>query len=177
VAAYALAIATALGCDGDVRRVLQRGGVLHDIGKIGIPDAILKKAGPLSAAETALMQRHPAIGCDLLRDMPFLDGELAVIRHHHERWDGGGYPDRLVGEAIPLAARILAVADAFDAMTSDRPYRRGMPLMVARTRLLDGAGSQFWRPAAYQLVSLIDAGTVRLIKDEPALSLVETAIA
>ena len=123
---------------------LEYGFLLHDIGKIGIPDAVLDKAGPLSKAELRLMQRHPLIGSELLADVPLLDGEgLQVVRSHHERWDGQGYPDGLEGEEIPFGARIFAVADALDAMTSDRPYRRRLSWEQAVDEILRGSTAQF----------------------------------
>jgi cyclic di-GMP phosphodiesterase len=123
---------------------LEYGFLLHDIGKIGIPDAVLEKAGPLDAAEQRLMRRHTLIGSDLLAEVPLLAGEgLQVVRSHHERWDGNGYPDRLVAEEIPVGARILAVADALDAMTSDRPYREQLGWDDACDQILRGVGSQF----------------------------------
>src|ERR671935_1264296 len=107
---------------------VEYGFMLHDVGKIGIPDHILQKPGPLSDSEWRLMQAHTVLGEQLLRGVTFLQGEgLAVVRSHHERWDGDGYPDGLRGNEIPMAARIFAVADALDAMTSDRPYRSALP--------------------------------------------------
>jgi putative nucleotidyltransferase with HDIG domain len=117
--------------------------ILHDVGKIAVPDSILNKPGPLTPEEHEIMKSHATKGYDLVlrTDVPM---EVAVVvRHHHERWDGQGYPDCLRGEAIPVAARILAVADAFDAMTTDRPYRAGLSLAEARARIQAGSGSQF----------------------------------
>ena len=123
---------------------LEYGFLLHDIGKIGVPDSILEKDGPLSKEELTLMQQHPLIGADLLADVPLLDGEgLQVVRSHHERWDGRGYPDGLAGEEIPIGARIFAVADALDAMTSERPYRGALEWEDAVDTLLRESGSQF----------------------------------
>jgi putative two-component system response regulator len=106
---------------------LRRGGYLHDLGKVAVPEAILLKPGPLSAAEREVVQRHPAIGEEICRPLRSLREVLPIIRHHHERRDGSGYPDGLRGEAIPLTARILQVADIFDALTTDRPYRQALP--------------------------------------------------
>jgi response regulator RpfG family c-di-GMP phosphodiesterase len=123
---------------------LEYGFLLHDIGKIGIPDAVLDKSGPLSTSELRLMQRHPLIGSQLLADVPLLDGQgLQVVRSHHERWDGQGYPDGLEAEEIPRGARIFAVADALDAMTTDRPYRRRLSWEQACDEILRESGSQF----------------------------------
>jgi response regulator RpfG family c-di-GMP phosphodiesterase len=120
------------------------GFMLHDVGKIGIPDSILQKPGPLTPSERRLMETHTVLGEQLLRGVSFLQGTgLEVVRSHHERWDGGGYPDRLERDDIPVAARIFAVADALDAMTSDRPYRRALPWAAARRELVAQAGRQF----------------------------------
>ncbi|HWD64547.1 MAG TPA: HD-GYP domain-containing protein [Solirubrobacteraceae bacterium] len=117
------------------------GFLLHDVGKVGIPDAILLKDGPLSKEERALMQQHPIIGETIVRD--FLGDGTAVVRSHHERWDGRGYPDGLGGEEIPLPARAFAVADVLDALTSDRPYRPASPVAEARAMIVAQAGRQF----------------------------------
>ncbi|HET7759180.1 MAG TPA: HD domain-containing phosphohydrolase [Gaiellaceae bacterium] len=141
---YALELTEAVepGLLGDAS--LEYGFLLHDIGKIGIPDAILDKAGPLQDGELRLMRRHPLIGAQLLADVPLLDGEgLQVVRSHHERWDGSGYPDGLVEEEIPKGARIFAVADALDAMTTDRPYRPRLSWDVAVDEILRESGHQF----------------------------------
>jgi putative nucleotidyltransferase with HDIG domain len=122
---------------------LRRGALLHDIGKIGVPDNVLRKPAALSELEWALMKRHPEHGARIIARIPFLEEVSLIVRHHHERWDGCGYPDRLAGEAIPLGARIFAVADSFDAMTSDRPYRRAMSLEEARCEVTRCRGSQF----------------------------------
>ncbi|HSC50707.1 MAG TPA: HD domain-containing phosphohydrolase [Gaiellaceae bacterium] len=123
---------------------LEYGFLLHDIGKIGVPDAILDKAGPLQNGELRLMRRHPLIGVELLANVPLLDGEgLQVVRSHHERWDGSGYPDGLVADEIPKGARIFAVADALDAMTTDRPYRSRLGWDEAVDEILRESGHQF----------------------------------
>jgi response regulator RpfG family c-di-GMP phosphodiesterase len=119
------------------------GFTLHDIGKIGVPDAILMKPGPLSGDEWKVMRKHPAMGAKIVRPLGFPDRTLQVILHHHERFDGGGYPARLAGDEIPLAARVFAIADAFDAMTSDRPYRDAMPRNAALEIIVAEAGRQF----------------------------------
>jgi HD-GYP domain-containing protein (c-di-GMP phosphodiesterase class II) len=143
VAAYGLEIARACGIDDGADPDLEFGFLLHDIGKIAISDAILYKPGRLTGAERAAMRRHPLIGEEIVRGIDFLAGARQVVRSHHERWDGAGYPDRLAGERIPLAARVFAVADTFDALTTDRPYRAAASSAEARRVIADAAGSQF----------------------------------
>ncbi len=140
---YAVIMARALGCDEAEVSAVRRASVLHDIGKIGIEDAILRKQGRLEPEEELRMQRHPVIGVDMLKGIDFLDPVLALIRNHHERWDGNGYPDQLREDEIPLGARILAVADALDAMTSDRPYRAARTFEYAKTEILKGSATHF----------------------------------
>ena len=140
---YALIMANALGCSEVEINALRRASVLHDIGKIGIEDAILRKQARLEPDEALRMQKHPVIGVDMLKGIDFLDPVLPLIRHHHERWDGNGYPDELRADEIPLGARILAVADAVDAMTSDRPYRAARTFEYAKTEILKGSATHF----------------------------------
>jgi HD-GYP domain-containing protein (c-di-GMP phosphodiesterase class II) len=121
----------------------QRGALLHDVGKIGVPDFILHKPGPLTPEEWDDMKRHPGIGHEMLRDISFLSGAAEIVHCHHERFDGKGYPRGLMGDEIPLGARIFAIADTFDAMTSDRPYRKALPAEVARWEILRHSGTQF----------------------------------
>jgi response regulator RpfG family c-di-GMP phosphodiesterase len=145
VQSYASALAERVG-DSAVTRDASApyGFLLHDVGKIGIPDGILQKPGPLSAAERRRMQTHTVLGEAMLSGVAFLQGEgLRVVRSHHERWDGRGYPDGLAHDEIPVGARIFAVADALDAMTSHRPYRRAMSWEVARTEIVQQSGRQF----------------------------------
>jgi len=122
---------------------LRRGALLHDIGKIGVPDNVLRKPAALSDAEWVVMKRHPEHGARIISQIPFLQDVSRIVRHHHERWDGKGYPDGIAGEAIPLGARIFAVADSFDAMTSDRPYRRAMSVKDARVEVARCRATQF----------------------------------
>jgi HD-GYP domain-containing protein (c-di-GMP phosphodiesterase class II) len=117
--------------------------LLHDIGKIGIPDAILLKPGPLTPEEWAIMRTHPEIGKRLIERIPFLRGAVPIVYSHHEKWDGSGYPCALRGEEIPLGARIFAVVDAFDAMTFDRPYSRAVPFDAAKAEIKRCAGTHF----------------------------------
>jgi putative nucleotidyltransferase with HDIG domain len=124
-------------------RTLRRGALLHDVGKIGIPDEILRKTGELDGAQWRIMKRHPAYGARILAGIPYLSGAAEIVHHHHERFDGSGYPEGLAGEDIPLGARVFALADALDAMTSDRPYRRAMSLEDAITEIERCSGKQF----------------------------------
>ncbi len=142
VARYALFLASQIGLDADAMRTIQTAGLLHDIGKIGIPDHILRKPGKLTAAEFDIVKQHVVLGDMIVRDLPDLEQVRAGIRHHHERWDGDGYLERLEGESIPQIARILAVADTFSAMTTTRPYRKALDVREALTRLGDAAGTQ-----------------------------------
>jgi ribonuclease P protein subunit RPR2 len=141
---YAVELARALGSELVEDPSAEYGFLLHDVGKIGIPDNILQKPGPLSPEERALMQTHTVLGEQMLGGVAFLQGAgLEVVRSHHERWDGDGYPDGLGGEDIPLGARVFAVADTLDAMTSDRPYRRALDWSHAEQEILSEAGGQF----------------------------------
>jgi HD-GYP domain-containing protein (c-di-GMP phosphodiesterase class II) len=148
-------IALHLGARLGLREVdlvaLYRGGLIHDIGKIGVPDAILLKPGPLNAEEERQMRAHPLIGESIVKPLSSAASTLTIIRHHHERFDGGGYPDGLVGYKIPLLARIVSVCDAYDALASDRPYRVRRTPDEAHETLMRGAGQQWDR----ELVSLL----------------------
>jgi HD-GYP domain-containing protein (c-di-GMP phosphodiesterase class II) len=124
-------------------KVLERGSLLHDIGKIGISDTILHKPGHLTEDEWDIMHTHPDIGAYIIEDIPFLQETMPIIRYHHERWDGNGYPIGLRGKDIPLQARIFTVTDAFDALTSDRPYRKRIPVKEALQYLRGQAGILF----------------------------------
>ena len=123
LARYAVDLGQALGVGEAMLKALGLGGFLHDLGKIAVPDRILLKKGPLDTVERAVIQTHPVIGSDLVQEMRTLDGVRPIIRHHHERFDGSGYPDGLVGEEIPLGARIMAVVDVYDALRTERPYK------------------------------------------------------
>jgi len=143
VADLAAQIAQAMRLPAGVISDMRMGARLHDLGKIGVPDAILMKQGPLDPDELAVMKKHAEGGFEILRKAPLSDAVKLAVRHSHEQWDGTGYPDGLAGEAIPLLARIVSVVDAYEAMTSDRPYRNAMPMNEALDRLRRGAGSQF----------------------------------
>jgi len=143
VAAISLEIAGAMHLPAEEREALWRGALLHDIGKIGVADRVLRKPARLDDEEAGNMREHPRIGHDMLKGLRFLEPALPGVRHHHERWDGGGYPDGLLGEQIPLRVRILTVADVFDALTSDRPYRRGLSVKRATGLIVGESGTQF----------------------------------
>jgi putative nucleotidyltransferase with HDIG domain len=143
VAIYARDIAARLGLDDQEQKLAHLSGLVHDIGKIGLPAGLLEKAGPLTLAERRQMEQHAEIAERILAKVEDYAEIARVVRHHHERIDGGGYPDGLVGDEIPLLSRIIAVADAYNAMTSDRPYREAMPSHVARLRLAHAVETQF----------------------------------
>jgi ribonuclease P protein subunit RPR2 len=143
VAAYGLELARALGLALGDHPEIEFGFLLHDVGKVAIPDAILFKPRPLDREERLVMERHPEIGEQILREIEFLGPAKEVVRHHHERWDGHGYPDGLAGESIPIAARVFAVADALDALTTTRPYRPAVAIPRARQIIVAESGRQF----------------------------------
>ncbi len=143
VAALTLRLARQMGVSESQLRYIHWGAIIHDVGKIGVSDAILRKPAALTQSEWAEMRKHPEIGYNMLKDIPFLRPALDIVRYHHERYDGKGYPLGLAGETIPLAARIFAVVDAFDAMTSDRPYRKARLHDDALTEIRQLAGKQF----------------------------------
>ena len=137
------AVGRALGMDEAALHELRLAAVFHDIGKIAVPESILNKPGPLTDEERAVMERHTIVGEQILAPVEFLASVRPLVRHEHERWDGAGYPDGLAGEAIPLGSRIILACDALHAMTSDRPYRRALPLDAAIAELRRHAGTQF----------------------------------
>jgi HD-GYP domain-containing protein (c-di-GMP phosphodiesterase class II) len=132
-----------LGLSAEETRQVEIAAVLHDLGKIGIPDEILKKPSRLTPQERMIVQKHPELGWAVIKNIPGCQTASLLILHHHEMWDGNGYPAGLKGEGIPLGARIVAVTDAFDAMTTDRCYRKGMPTDQALATLEQFAGTQF----------------------------------
>jgi diguanylate cyclase (GGDEF)-like protein/putative nucleotidyltransferase with HDIG domain len=166
VTEYALWIAEELGLSDETMRVIRVGGLLHDVGKIGVPDEILRKPGGLTPEEWEVMRRHPQLGALIVAGVPGMEGILDIVRYHHERWDGQGYPDGRSGEEIPLLGRILAVADAFSAMTTDRPYRKGMNWNAALDEVRRNAGTQFDPTLAYAFLRA--AKTQRPTRDLPA---------
>jgi len=177
VAALGMELASRLQLSPSQQEIIHLAGLLHDIGKVGVDDAILKKPGKLTAAEFDHVKRHPVIGWEILSDLQGFDAILPAVRHHHERYDGGGYPDQLDGPKIPRMARIIAVADAYDAMRDDRPYRPGLTVAAIAEILRSGAGRQ-WDPAIVEAL-LADlpafdrlwatAAAARLDGDTPAV--------
>ena len=165
VADYATATGAHLGIYDRLGR-LEQAAPLHDIGKIAIADAILLKPESLDEHEYAEIKRHTEVSAEIIGSIPVLADLVPGVRHHHGRWDGTGYPDGLAAEEIPLEARVLAIADAFDAMTSDRPYRNGMPIEQARGVLVNERGRQFDPEMVDAFVALLDHGTVTL-RDYP----------
>jgi HD-GYP domain-containing protein (c-di-GMP phosphodiesterase class II) len=143
VTAYSILLAKHAGLDRSALATLRIGGLLHDIGKIAVPDAILRKPLPLTKEEFEQMKPHPVVGHQIISPIPQLAKAAPIVRWHHERIDGKGYPDGLAGDAIPLLSRVAAIADTYDAMTSDRPYRRGLDMNVAREEIHRCAGTQF----------------------------------
>jgi ribonuclease P protein subunit RPR2 len=165
VAAYGLELARAAGLALANDPQTEFGFLLHDVGKVAVPDAILFKPAPLTAEERLLMEQHPMIGWEILREIDFLGEAKLVVRHHHERWDGQGYPDRLAGEDIPLAARVFAVADVLDALTTLRPYRQPSSVGHAREMILEASGTQF-DPAVVDAFRSIPQETIEAIRIE-----------
>ena len=159
VADYACAIGYRLGMK-DQLLLFEQAGLLHDIGKIGVPDHLLLKPSRLTDEEYAIIKCHVRESAHIIETVPFLSDVVPLVKYHHERWDGKGYPDGLAGEEIPRAARVLAVADAFDAMTTDRPYRAAMSVETARGYLLEGRGTQFDPQAVNAMIQLIDDGII-----------------
>jgi len=143
VSRFAVALAQGLGMNQKEVETIEYAGLLHDIGKIGIDERILNKPGALTEQEMELMKSHASMSADIVKPIEFLKGAAPIVKHHHEWFNGGGYPSGLAGDAIPYGARILAVADAIEAMTSSRPYREEMPLRQGAEQLKSGSGTQF----------------------------------
>jgi diguanylate cyclase (GGDEF)-like protein len=157
VTRYAVFLGRQIGLDEGTLDILRVSGLLHDVGKIGIPDHILRKPGKLTAAEYDIVKQHVALGDVIVRDLPNVELIRAGVRHHHERWDGNGYLHRLAGDEIPIIARILAVGDAFSAMTTTRPYRKALDVAEALRRLEDAAGTQLDERLVIEFVGGIEA--------------------
>jgi putative nucleotidyltransferase with HDIG domain len=168
VTQYALAIARQMNyAPGDIVawRKLEHGCLLHDIGKIAVPDAVLSKPGRLTEDEFEVMKSHPVKGYEILKDLKMLTDELVIVRSHHERFDGKGYPDHKPGDQLPIYAWIASAADAIDAMTSDRPYRKGMSMEVALDEIAKGAGTHFHPDVAEAVLDAAHGGALKLIRD------------
>jgi len=159
VAIYSRDIATRMGLPPDVQERTYLCGLVHDIGKVGLPASLLLKDGPLTLEERRQMQEHPAIGEGILKKVDLYADVAVVVRHHHERVDGEGYPDKLQGDDIPLLSKIIAVADAYNAMTSNRAYREAMPSRVARLRLAQAVESQFDTSAVAAFEAILAGAT------------------
>lgn len=156
VADYAVALGTKLNLPKEELRDIAFGAVLHDIGKLVVYERILNKPGELDQEEWQILKEHPVIGASIIENMDFLSGTVALVRHHHEQWDGNGYPDGLQGDDIPMGARIIAVTDSYDAMTTDRPYRKALKRKVAIDTLRAKAGSQFDPEVVENFIELIE---------------------
>jgi putative nucleotidyltransferase with HDIG domain len=156
VVRLALSVAAELGLGRDLLRRIELGAVLHDIGKVRVPESILNKPGPLDDTEWEIMRAHPEVGERILQPITSLTPVLPIVRHHHERWDGDGYPDGLAERSIPVGARIVAVCDAYRAMTENRPYRGALSDDDARAELERGAGRQFDPDCVAALLRVLD---------------------
>jgi putative nucleotidyltransferase with HDIG domain len=156
VVRLALAVAAELDLEPRAARDVELGAILHDVGKVRVPEPILNKPGPLDEAEWAIMKTHPEVGEHILAPIQLLRPILPIVRHHHERWDGAGYPGGLAGRAIPLGARIVAVCDAYRAMSEDRPYRRALSEPERRQQLEQGTESQFDGDCVAALLRVLD---------------------
>jgi putative nucleotidyltransferase with HDIG domain len=161
VAIYARDIAARMSLSAEEQRLAYLCGLVHDIGKVGLPAGLLEKAGPLTLEERRVMEQHSEIGERILRNVDDYARIASIVRHHHERFDGSGYPDGLRGQRIPLLSRIIAVADAYNAMTSDRPYRDAMASSVARVRLEHANSSQFDPEVVAAFQSVLESSTER----------------
>jgi len=175
VAKLTVAIAREMNVPKEKLVDIERGALLHDVGKIGVPDAVLRKPRTLSRREWQTMQRHPLLAGVLVSKVGFLEGALPILLYHHERYDGNGYPFGLAGDRIPIEARIFAVVDAYDAMTSDRPYRKAMPHEEAVVEIVANAETQF-DPAVVQVFQEV-VKRIPLAEEEEAVSESEEAAA
>ena len=162
VAEYARVCSEAIGLKSEEVEFVTMSAHLHDIGKVGIPDSILKKNGKLTEEEYGVIKKHSEMGYKILKNIHGFDRFAVVVKHHHERWDGGGYPDSLKGEEIPLISRILTVADAFDAITSNRVYRNGMSVEVAVDEMLKNRWKQFDGDVVNAFIKILNSGKIIL---------------
>lgn len=166
VSAYAIAMARALGWHDQRQRVLEFGAILHDIGKLSIRESILSKTGPLAKEEWGEMRQHPIVGARMLEGIPYLAPSIPIVLYHHERWDGSGYPEGLERQEIPLEARLLAVADTFDAMTSDRPYRKALPVNLAYETITSESDQLFDPDMVQVFVDCWASGEIETIRKD-----------
>lgn len=166
LAEWAVRIAELLGVPESDLRDIEAASLLHDIGKIGLPDSILHKPGKLTREEFAITKKHPEYGWAILRSIPGFERTSLLVLHHHERYDGNGYPGGLCGESIPLGARIVAVVDAFDAMLSTRAYRDALPIDEVLRRLEADTGTQFDPKITPYFIDLAKAGLADLVRTE-----------
>ena len=162
VAYYASVLASCYGLNAEVVEIVREAGLLHDVGKIGIPEAILQKPSSLTSDEYEIIKKHPENAVSIIRHLPSLDYVIPAVVGHHERWDGKGYPRRLAGEDIPLTARILCVADCFDAVTTKRCYQSPRDIDRALQIIEDGAGTQFDPELAHLFVQMFREGKIEL---------------
>jgi ribonuclease P protein subunit RPR2 len=153
---YGMAIARKVDPELAARPEVAYGFFLHDIGKVGVPEQVLRKSGPLDSREWDVMRTHPMMGAQIIEPIRFLGEAVEIVRSHHEWFDGTGYPKGIAGEQIPLAARIFSIADSFDAMTSDRPYRSALPMEFAIAEIRAGAGTQFDPMAVAAFLEVVD---------------------
>lgn len=160
-------LAIAVELDDETVYAVRYGGILHDIGKIGVSEIVLTKPEPLTPDERIHMEKHPAIGARIVSQMRFANEVAPIVRHHHERWDGKGYPDGLYNEQIPIGARIVAIADSYDAMTTDRPYRAALGKDEAVRRLCEGSGTQWDAHLVDVFVGLVRNNGLQLPSIEP----------
>jgi HD-GYP domain-containing protein (c-di-GMP phosphodiesterase class II) len=167
--AYGLALARRVDPVLAARPEVAYGFFLHDIGKVGVPERVLSKPGPLTDDEWELMRAHPSIGAQIVEPIQFLGSAVEIVRSHHEWFDGRGYPRGLRGEQIPLAARIFSVADSFDAMTSDRPYRRALPVEHALDEVRTGTGTQFDPVVVEAFLELWGSGEIALDRGQVSI--------
>jgi HD-GYP domain-containing protein (c-di-GMP phosphodiesterase class II) len=165
VTAYGVLLAREAGLDLAAQPDVEFGFLLHDVGKVAVPDAVLFKPGRLTPAERRVVEEHPVAGERIVAGIGFLGRAREVIRHHHERWDGSGYPDGLAGDAIPLSARVFMLGDVLDALTTDRPYRRASPVAEARDLIERGAGAHF-DPAVVEAFARIPDERLETVRRE-----------
>jgi response regulator RpfG family c-di-GMP phosphodiesterase len=176
VALYSRRLAEQAGVTGEVLDTIEQGALLHDIGKIGVRDSILLKPGPLTPDEWVEMRRHPEFGFRMLAKMPYLHDAALIVLQHQERWDGKGYPQGLGGEDIVIGARIFCIADTLDAITSDRPYRKGRPLQVAKDEIKRCAGTQFDPTLAEAFLSIPESEWGRIRSQVEAMEVEEAKL-